>query len=73
VNGSVSGVVSFRVANADRLFESEVAAFDDLGGTYDDGRSMTVSIGARRSFLDMASTLVSRERRRPRLGPYVAY
>jgi hypothetical protein len=37
VSGSVSGVVGFKVANADNLFDSNDAAFDDLGGTFDGG------------------------------------
>jgi hypothetical protein len=37
VGGSVSGVVSFTVSNADNLLNSNDAAFDDLGGTYDGG------------------------------------
>ena len=37
MKGSVSGVVSFQVANADRLFDSNDAGFDDLGATFDGG------------------------------------
>jgi hypothetical protein len=37
VGGSVSDVVSFTVANADNLFNSNDAAFDNLGGSYDGG------------------------------------
>src|ERR1700683_3800559 len=37
VSGSVSDAVSFEVANADTLFNSNGAAFDDLGGSYDGG------------------------------------
>ncbi len=37
VAGSTSGVVSFAVANATRLFDSQDAAFDDLGGSSDGG------------------------------------
>lgn len=39
VSGSVSGVVSFSVVNADTLFNSNDAAFDDLSGTFDGGNS----------------------------------
>ena len=35
VGSSVSGVVTFSVSNADTLFNSNNAAFDDLGGTFD--------------------------------------
>lgn len=37
VGSSVSGVVNFKVSNADELLNSSDAAFDDLGGTFDGG------------------------------------
>jgi hypothetical protein len=39
VGSSVSGVVDFNVADADKLFDTDDAAFNDLGGTYDGGTS----------------------------------
>jgi len=38
-SGSVSGAVSFSIANADALFNTNDAAFDNLGGTFDGGNS----------------------------------
>jgi hypothetical protein len=38
-SGSVSGVVTFSIADAEPLLNSNDAAFDDLGGTYDGGNS----------------------------------
>lgn len=38
-SGSVSGVVNFNIESADTLFNSNDAAFDDLGGTNDGGNS----------------------------------
>ena len=38
-DGSASDVVSFDVDNAESLFNSGGAAFDDLGGTYDGGET----------------------------------
>ncbi|MGB6553561.1 MAG: DUF3443 family protein, partial [Candidatus Binataceae bacterium] len=37
VGSSVSGVVDFNVADANKLFDTDDAAFNDLGGSYDGG------------------------------------
>jgi len=37
VGSSVTGVVDFNVADANKLFDTDDAAFNDLGGSYDGG------------------------------------